>query len=248
MSALALDVAPGIVVLLDACSPSAIARLVVPIVVDSIDGEPSGLFAHVGEKVFERIPPAVTDLDPAPAVVLPAFSLVVSTPGDHVTPDVVGRRPGIAVRDLFHALFAGAIAPVTAATLGVIAAQGSSADVAIDTAITPAMPDVTDFGSDLCGALYHLKPAEALTGKVVPANCADTPLTRGVDPQASTRLRVPTENMLSSKRTRSAAIARAHDSTPLVGLPGNHQSSVSIPDHLHTHMDGTQWTYSKDQS
>src|SRR5579859_11850 len=71
--------------------PTAVAWLVVPVVVDPINGPTSRAFAHVGEKVLERVP-ALAHRDPATAVVVVGDVAGISAPIKHVFPRPVSGR------------------------------------------------------------------------------------------------------------------------------------------------------------
>lgn len=83
--------------LLLAGCPSAISGFVVPVIVDSVDGQVARPRAHVGVEDSEVQPP-ITDLDAAPAVVRVVFVMGVLAASAHRRPDVVLSRPRHAVR------------------------------------------------------------------------------------------------------------------------------------------------------
>lgn len=69
------------------CRPSAVARTIRAIIVDSVDAmfwRRSG--AHVGKEVLERTKPALANRDPAPAVVLEIRSSSIVAPRTKVAP------------------------------------------------------------------------------------------------------------------------------------------------------------------
>lgn len=87
----------GIGGLLFAGCPSAVVGLVVPVIVDPVDGQVARPRTHVGIEGSEVHPP-VTDLDAAPAVVRVVLVRGVLTASAHRRPDVVLSRPRHAVR------------------------------------------------------------------------------------------------------------------------------------------------------
>ena len=83
---------PSIVDLLLPCSPAAVARLVVAVVIDAIKSQTFWSRTHVGAPVFKRAKPAVTDSNSPPAVVSPALIVRVGTALNHACPDSIFRR------------------------------------------------------------------------------------------------------------------------------------------------------------
>lgn len=78
--------------------PAAIARLVVPVVVGiTINRLSFRSFAHVSQKVFERVPPSVADRDTHTAV-----SLIIG--GGRVMASLIHRLPAFICRRLNHAM------------------------------------------------------------------------------------------------------------------------------------------------
>lgn len=75
-------------------SPAAIAWLIIPIAPDAVQAQPIRHFAHVGQEVFEPLPP-LTDphtLSTVPAIV---FAALVLTPALHGYPARVSAGPGL---------------------------------------------------------------------------------------------------------------------------------------------------------
>lgn len=75
--------------LLLVCSPSAVARFVVPVVVDTVEFETSRCFAHVGKEVLEGVP-SFAHLDAPPSVVYKSRMSRVETSTTHCSPYLVG--------------------------------------------------------------------------------------------------------------------------------------------------------------
>src|SRR6478736_6735859 len=73
------------------CNPSAIARLVIAVVVDAVNLLAFRHFPHIGKEVVEQLPP-LTDLDTPPAVVLVLLGLWVHAPTAYVGPDAIHAR------------------------------------------------------------------------------------------------------------------------------------------------------------
>jgi hypothetical protein len=86
-------------------SPAAIVGFVIPIVVDTIDGQVWRTLSHVSEEVIED-QPAVTDDDAATSIVAVFFAFWIKAPLLDVRPNVVGSGRagfmgwGMAVPDL----------------------------------------------------------------------------------------------------------------------------------------------------
>ena len=75
------------------CSPSAISRLVVPVVVDAIDTQSFGLRSHVGKEIL-KLAPSLADLDAAAAVTMPSFIFPSGASVSHGAPNsVLGSVP-----------------------------------------------------------------------------------------------------------------------------------------------------------
>lgn len=78
--------------LLRTCCPPAITGRVVTVIVDAVDAASGRTFAHVGEKVFERMP-APTDFDAATAVSRKAAHFWVAATLKHASPSNKSSRP-----------------------------------------------------------------------------------------------------------------------------------------------------------
>jgi hypothetical protein len=85
--------------LLFACSPLAITRLVIAVVVDPLDRCPRRAFAHVGKKVLEQTPPR-THGDASPAIILPCGSAWIRATRDHRLPRTIGWGARHSVRPI----------------------------------------------------------------------------------------------------------------------------------------------------
>lgn len=91
------DIVGSVLLLLQRRRPAAIPRLVVPIIVDAIDGGPGWPVAHVGKEIPE-VQPAVTDAN-ASATVSGVLGVVrIEAAPLHVHPDDVGAPSGTALR------------------------------------------------------------------------------------------------------------------------------------------------------
>lgn len=82
--------------LLCPCGPTAVARLVVAVVVNSIEAQSCWFLSHVGKKVLE-FQPSFTNRDPSSAVMLPRLSPRITTAAQH-------RRPYRESSGLCHAV------------------------------------------------------------------------------------------------------------------------------------------------
>jgi hypothetical protein len=66
--------------------PSAIARLIVPVVVDAINCQARWSFTHIGEKVLEAVKPTFADSDASPTVMFEKAFVWVAASRPHVHP------------------------------------------------------------------------------------------------------------------------------------------------------------------
>lgn len=85
--------------LLCASGPFAIPRLVVSIVVKSVDCQSIGPFAHILKKILER-PPPLADFDATPSVPAIVVGCGVFTPRPHLPPSAPCSRHKRNVQDL----------------------------------------------------------------------------------------------------------------------------------------------------
>jgi len=93
--------------LLQHCRPSAVARLIVAVAVDTINRMSfGGRMSHVGKESWEMIP-SLADFYAAPAVVLPRVAVRIVAAGSQPGPRPIGARFSKAMLGLyrsFHAL------------------------------------------------------------------------------------------------------------------------------------------------
>ncbi len=80
---------PSLLVL---CSPSAIGRLVIAVIVDAVNRHAFWARSHVGNKLSEAVLPFVAHGNPAPAVVWIPLVALVKAARFHVRPDAVFGR------------------------------------------------------------------------------------------------------------------------------------------------------------
>ena len=119
----------GVVGLLFARCPAAVARLVVPIVIDALQRVLwRGLVAHIGVKVF-KLAPAFADANAAPSVPLKVLMLWIIAPMKHRIPSVMNWMSGHAVRH-----------PQTSTRLRVVAPKLLSAHDGDRAAVTSTKP------------------------------------------------------------------------------------------------------------
>lgn len=76
----------GVSILFRPCRPSAVAGLVVPVIVDPLDGVARGTRAHVGSEARDIVEPPIAHRDPSTAVVLEVLAAGVQAPVLHVRP------------------------------------------------------------------------------------------------------------------------------------------------------------------
>lgn len=79
--------------------PDAVARLVVAVVINPLQGHAFRSLTHVSEEVLERVPPSLADGDAPAAVPMISSGIRVEAPLFHGAPDVVGARLAHAVPD-----------------------------------------------------------------------------------------------------------------------------------------------------
>ena len=80
--------------LLQQCCPTAIRRLIVPIVVDAFKRQSFRLWPHVGQEILKSVfsTPTVADRDAASAIVLESFIVGIVTALNRTTPRNIFRR------------------------------------------------------------------------------------------------------------------------------------------------------------
>ena len=141
--------------LLVACGPSAVARLVVAVVVDAIQGMRLRRFTpHIVKEVLEGAPrirvPSVADRDPAPAIVRVTDVLRVVTALSHRKPcDILSCQrisSRVAVLDVLTmhlaTCFTGPyFSRETAATATLPRTKGRRSDIALRAAFAAAVPE-----------------------------------------------------------------------------------------------------------
>ena len=122
--------------------PSAIAWLVRPVIVDSVDGMARGRsLAHIGEERLETVPPSVAYGDAASAVVLPANVPRIRAALHDSTPRVVLGSSLSSSAVTMSGVVAGAkVAPVATAGLCIAPEEMLRVDVHRDAAGAVAVP------------------------------------------------------------------------------------------------------------
>ena len=147
-----------VVALLQASSPTAIARFVIPVIVDSLDGATIRSLAHVTEEAKEA-QPFITNGNPTTAPVFVVRQFGISASLHHTRPRIVGRGSDVAMLVWRHEIM-----PHAAARLA--------------KAATEIAGKYSDFGAAVACALPHdaalcaresggYKSPESLSGKVV---------------------------------------------------------------------------------
>jgi hypothetical protein len=123
--------------------PAAIARLVIPVIVDTIKRQIAWRVAHIGVEVGER-QPALADCDAATAIVYVPLMLGVRAAHAHLGPNVIDPTARLAVRGgvprLASGFLTGFFATDTAARISVPAQQARFVDLCLPSAITAAEP------------------------------------------------------------------------------------------------------------
>lgn len=75
--------------MLASCFPTAVAWLIISIVLNATYGHAFGGLSHVCKKVF-KLSPSIANTDPASSVSVCVTTVQISRPGDHGLPDAVG--------------------------------------------------------------------------------------------------------------------------------------------------------------
>ena len=120
-------------------APLAIARFVVAVIVDAIEGEPERPLAHVREKSFERVAPTIADGDAATAVIAPVLMPGVKAALLHRIPTAIGWRGG-AVRRMAMRQSGKILAAKTSAACRMVRQQRNASNECFGSAIAPAGP------------------------------------------------------------------------------------------------------------
>lgn len=89
----------GVIALLFSCGPSAVAGLIVPVNINSVESEPSWFFPHISKEVGEIKPPIANRYSSAPILVELRF-FAVGTTLNHRPPRLVGTGVRHAMRDV----------------------------------------------------------------------------------------------------------------------------------------------------
>jgi len=122
-----------------AIRPSAIARLVVAVVVDAVNfGVRERTLPHIGQELSKRIMPCIANVDAAPSIVLVVFVVLFAAPRPHEAPYAILRRPGHAVCSVD---VAGGLQFQASATAGVAFAKRPSGYGSCFAAIANALPE-----------------------------------------------------------------------------------------------------------
>lgn len=85
-------IATPIMYLLGLCSPTAIRRFVIAVVINSIKRPVDGLWPHILQEVLKRRAPAFTHCNSTPAIAKPITTFGISTTLDHRRPGAILRR------------------------------------------------------------------------------------------------------------------------------------------------------------
>lgn len=167
--AVALPARALVAVLLVPRRPSAVTRLVVPIVILAVDrvfgrrAEP-----HVGQEVLEGVQPPVADANAAATVVLERRVVGVGTTRLHFRPHLVlGRAPVVVATTtmleipLPHNIVLMASATESGSAAKVVAINGSACS-----AVATTQPECSG-GLRVADVVQHQQPSESLPGQVL---------------------------------------------------------------------------------
>jgi len=130
----------AVFVLLRPRRPAAVTGFVVAVIVDTVKREAGRFLAHVSEKVFKAVTPAVAHFDAAPAVVFKLLNFRIIAARFHLRPRAVCGAPAAGCVAVGEISLAGYIAQQTPARSRISAAQVTGADGNLDTACATAAP------------------------------------------------------------------------------------------------------------
>lgn len=160
---------PAVSSLLRLRCPTAIRRLVVAVVIDTIQGMLwRRLASHVSQEVLERCAPSLTDRDSAPSVVCPRSSFSIKAATLHVGPRPIFRRlPSVANLSVTQASFSSfaQLTKETATTSCRSASQVPRHNRSFFSAVAQADPAHVTM-VPIGRARQHYKPPEALANQV----------------------------------------------------------------------------------
>lgn len=140
------------------CGPTTIARLIVPVIVDSIQGQANRPWSYIGQKCLERMSPTITHQNSSAAVVLIGQNIRIKTTPQHGRPDTVLRCfQSFASTAMFCQGRHDAIAPVATTTGRLTVPQLT----ALNSHVTPAFATAEPHRSrhPICGSCENLQPA-----------------------------------------------------------------------------------------
>lgn len=159
---------PGISCLFSSTRPSAIARFVIAIIVDAVNGKSGRSMTHICEKGLEAITPTVAHLDASATVVCIVPRVWVAASLNHAGPSTIFRclpaMPRVSMRQR-AATLRRMIAPVAAAALQFVSPKigrcGSHGGPALAFA-APHGSSVASFGEQF----RYEKPSKSLPDKI----------------------------------------------------------------------------------
>lgn len=222
--------------------PAAVARFVVPVIVDPINRVPRGwLSTHVPKKRGVRVAPFLTHHDPAPAVVLEHLIRRVVTAFFRVRPRAILRRHLGSLRRIAVLKRAGGhhIVREASATAHLPEAKGIAADNMCVATVALTQPGGT-LKAIHAATFYDDEPAESLTGDVFR-------LRRRVQlaTEASATLGVSVSEFSRGNCRVATAVAEAYPFLP-EGVSGdqvlNRQSAVSLTGQVNKERHGSAGT------
>src|SRR5262249_47475632 len=177
--------------------PAAIARFVIAVVIDAIDGQARRWIAHIGVEVFEATP-SLADGDAAASVIVVAWIVRIQTAVEHICP----ATESASLRHTVHAALSHLLSqllPSTSPALGCVTrAQTACGNEMFGAAVTTTKPKNMDCPPSVAHTLRvdreHPPAAEALSGEVDEEACHQraSPLAR--------RIRLSTARELSRAR------------------------------------------------
>lgn len=151
-------ISSAIIALLGVCRPSAVAGLVIAIIVSSIQCHVFRPFSHILSKSFEAVPPTLANRYPSAAVVLPHFVIRIAASVNHPSPRIVRCSPASSV-DSFG--FCRPLALITSARLSMAAPHSACLDYGAISTVTTARPKYA------CPILSVFYPVERFDKKTI---------------------------------------------------------------------------------
>lgn len=148
--------------LLGSCNPAAVLRLIVAVIVDTLNRMfRRRTLTHVGQKAF-KFTPSFTNLNSALSVGLEVRRIGVSTSINHQSPNAINRRSAVAVRSR---TLRGDHSTETPATCRFASSQANAQDCFDGSTITSANP--MGLSANVRRPFHNQQPSESLPDHVL---------------------------------------------------------------------------------